>query len=376
VVAFDFDILHYALATISEDSTLTIWNIHDKLPYSTHKIRGEDLPSSLTFVDGGLVVGRKNGTIFQLVSITTKHILSTLKFVNGNQEDNDMFGHVRYDSRIQSLWVANCRRESMIAVKINLESTVVNGEEAIRGSFDQVVEFVGPKPTIHFVILTVDADPNGDEAHAACVAAKVQPGELALVAFSVHSSGVDQILIRREWFDTALANAHSKLPPHVLPPPPQTTSDSKGQQRQMALISSNLPTPQVPLHNLPPRSRTPTSEDIEGDFTRDDGRLGEQKTKGGKGKNVNWKEKDEQNRDKDKNGKTNDAAIISDSSLGQALSREIRKTEENLHTRIGRLIGKEMDKQRRFLFCLLAVLRGLFVFIRSTIRRRSRKRTG
>lgn len=347
MVAFDFDVLHYALATISEDSTLTIWNIHDKLPYTTHKIRGEDLPSSLTFVDGGLVVGRKNGTIFQLVSITTKHILSTIKFVNGNQEDNDMFGHVSYDSRIQSLWIANCRRESMIAVKINLESTVVNGEEAIRGSFDQVVEFVGPKPTIHFVILTVDADPNGDEAHAACVAAKVQPGELALVAFSVHSSGVDQILIRREWFDTALANAHSKLPPHALPPAPQPVPDNKVQHRQIGFNSSNIATPQAPLHNLPPRSRTPpTSEDIEGDYTRDDGRSGEQKNKGGKGKNVNWKEKDDGNRDKDRNGKGTDAGILSDSSLGQALTREIRKTEENLHTRLGRLIGKEMDKQR------------------------------
>lgn len=345
MVAFDFDVLHYALATISEDSTLTIWNIHDKLPYTTHKIRGEDLPSSLTFVDGGLVVGRKNGTIFQLVSITTKHILSTIKFVNGNQEDNDMFGHVSYDSRIQSLWIANCRRESMIAVKINLESTVVNGEEAIRGSFDQVVEFVGPKPTIHFVILTVDADPNGDEAHAACVAAKVQPGELALVAFSVHSSGVDQILIRREWFDTALANAHSKLPPHALPPAPQPVPDNKVQQRQIGFNSSNIATPQAPLHNLPPRSRTPpTSEDIEGDYARDDGRSGEQKNKGGKGKNVNWKEKDDGNRDR--NGKGTDAGILSDSSLGQALTREIRKTEENLHTRLGRLIGKEMDKQR------------------------------
>ncbi|KAJ7898925.1 hypothetical protein B0H14DRAFT_2556978 [Mycena olivaceomarginata] len=49
LVGFDFDILHYALATISEDSSLIIWNIHDKSPYTTHKIRGEDVPSSLTY---------------------------------------------------------------------------------------------------------------------------------------------------------------------------------------------------------------------------------------------------------------------------------------------------------------------------------------
>lgn len=327
--------MHYALATISEDSTLTLWNIHDKLPYTTHKIRGEDVPSSLTFVDGGLVVGRKNGTIFQLLSMTTKNVLSTIKFINGNQEDNDMFGHVSYDSRIQTLWVANCRRDSMIAFKINLESSVVGGEEAVRGYFDQVVEFAGPKPTIHFVILTADADPNGHEAHAACVAAKVPPGELALVAFSVHSSGVDQILIRKEWFDSALSSAASKFPPYALP-----------QVSQGTLAETKVRQPSQTLHAPPTRLRTPPSEDAEGDLTRDEGRLPETKIKNTKGKNVNWKEKDDIAKDRDKNTKSNDTALINESALGQALSREIRKTEESLHTRIGRLIGKEMDKQR------------------------------
>ncbi|KAF8078122.1 hypothetical protein FPV67DRAFT_1464268 [Lyophyllum atratum] len=335
VVSFDFDVLHYALATISVDSTLTVWNIHDQLPYTTHKIRGDDMPSSLTFVDGGIVVGRRNGTIFQLLSITTKQVLSTIKFINGNQEDNDMFGHASYDSRIQTLWVANCRRESLIAFKINLESTVVGGEEAIRGGFDQVVEFAGPKPTIHFVILTADADPTGDEAHAACVAAKVPPGELALVAFSVHSSGVDQVLIRKEWFDSALSTTVSKLPPDLFALPSQASLDTKNQRQ---IPPSGIPAHQGLPHSLPPRSRTPASED--GDFNRDDPKMK------GKAKTVNWKEKEEQSKDKDKNARS-DASIINDSSLGLALSREIRKTEESLHTRIGRLIGKEMDKQHQ-----------------------------
>lgn len=351
MVAFDFDVLHHTLATVSEDSTLTIWNIHDRLPYTTHKIRGEDVPSSLTFVDGGIVVGRKNGTIFQLISITTKHILSTIMFINGNQEDPDMFGHVSYDSRIQTLWVANCRRESMIAFRINLESTVIGGEEAMRGGFDQVVEFFGPKPTIHFVILTADADPNGDEAHAACVAAKLPPGEVALVAFSVHSSGVDQVLIRREWFDSALVLTTAKLPSHDFPPTVQAVSDSKG-LRQITQIASVQP-PQDAARSF--RVVTPTPEDGDGDSNRDEMRILESKTKSGKGKNVNWKEKEDSNRDKDKNGKFNEAAL-NESTLAQALSREMRKTEESLHTRIGRLIGKEMDKQRMFTaFCVCQI---------------------
>jgi hypothetical protein len=334
VVAFDFDVLRHALATISEDSTLTIWNIHDRLPYTTHKVRGEDMPSSLTLVDGGIVVGRKKGTIFQLLSITTKHVISTIKFINGNQEDPDMFGHISYDSRIQTLWVANCRRESMIAFRINLESTVVGGEEAMRGGFDQAVEFTGPKPTIHFVILTADADPNGDEAHAACVAAKVPPGELALVAFSVHSSGVDQVLIRREWFDTALVLANAKLPPHDFPPTAQAILDAKG-QRQIAPMASAQP-PQDSsrgFHDV----ITPTPEDGDGDSNRDETHIAEAKAKGGKGKNKE---------ERDKNGRSNENPL-NESTLAQALNREMKKTEESLHNRIGRLIGKEMEKQRK-----------------------------
>jgi len=97
-----------------------------------------------------------------------------------------MFGHINY-SRIQTLWVANSRRESLITLKLHIEPPYISGEDG-RGFIEQVAEFSGIKSTIHFVILTADSDPHGDEAHAACVAAKIPPGELAL-AFSVHSLG-------------------------------------------------------------------------------------------------------------------------------------------------------------------------------------------
>ncbi|KAJ3845654.1 hypothetical protein EV368DRAFT_70529 [Lentinula lateritia] len=42
-----------------------------------------------------------------------------------------------------------------------------------------------------------------------------------------------------------------------------------------------------------------------------------------------------------------DGTIINESALGQALSKEIKRTEENLHTRISRLPSKEMDKQNQ-----------------------------
>lgn len=314
---------------------LTLWNIPDKLPFWSHKVRGDDAPSSITFVDDGIVIGRKNGTVFQLLSVVSKNVLATIKFVNGHQDDPDMFGHVNYDSRVQTLWVANNRRDSMIAFKIGYDnSTSASGE--VKGAyFEQVVEFCGPKPTIHFVILSAEADPTGEEAHAACVAAKVPPGELALVAFSVHSTGVDQILIRREWFESALIAAAQKYP--ILPPAPQ--GDLKRSQGQ------NI----GPV----PRARTPpTSEELEAEVTRDESRggpdsKGKKNAAGSKQKNVvSFKDSDDGG--KDKKEKTADAALISESALGQALSREIRKSEESLHTRIGRLIGKEMDKQREF----------------------------
>ena len=307
-------------------------------------IHGDDTPSSLTFVDGGFVVGRKNGTVFQLLSMTTKTLLSIVKFINGaTPDDMDMFGHINYDSRIQTLWIANSRRDSLIALKVNID------EDLNRGHIEQVVEFVGIKPSIHFVILTGDADPHGTEANAACVAAKVPPGELALVAFSVHSSGVDQILIRKEWFDMALAQTESKFPVYDLPQ--NVTFENKALQQQQQRQPLPVPPVTQPAVSFapPPHPHTPPSDDFDNDYT--EGRLVDQKFKGNKGKVVGWKEKEELVKEKEK--KATDASIINESNLGQALSREIKKTEESLHNRIGRLIGKEMDKQRKFSSFLL-----------------------
>lgn len=355
IVAFDFDVRRQSIATISEDSTLTMWRLTDKVPFWNNKIRGDDLPSSLTFVDGGLVIGRKNGTIFQLLPAMSRNVLSTIKFINGNVEDPDMFGHANYDTRIQTLWIANNRRESMIAFKLNFDVSTPSpgGDEMRNAYFDQVVEFGGPKPTIHFVILTADADPTGSEAQAACVAAKVQPGDLALVAFSVHSTGVDQVLIRKEWYETALSSTSAMFPTYG----PQSTS----QLNEPRLARQPPPHSLQPLNqpaSLPAaapvqtqRPKTPPQEDPEGTDSRDEGRAQEGKGKA-RGRNAGWKNSDETSvsnpKEKDVKGKGVDTNPINDSPLGVALTKEIRKVEENLHTRIGRLIGKELDKQRTY----------------------------
>ncbi|EJD05746.1 uncharacterized protein FOMMEDRAFT_153084 [Fomitiporia mediterranea MF3/22] len=350
LISFDFDIPHQALATISEDSVLTLWNIPDKLPFWSQKIPGEGTPSSLTFLDGGVVIGRKNGTVFQLLPVMGDVILSTVKFVNNGAEDSEMFGHVTYDSRIQTLWVANSKRDSLIALKVCFELSTPSpgGEELIRGGyFEQLIEFVGPKPTLNFVILTADADPTGDEANAACIAAKLPPGELALVAFSVHSSGVDQVLIRKEWYEAAFLSTTAKFPPFnpTMVPPPAPAQQPRVPQPPQVL---SQPIPSVPI-----RLRTPPSEEIESEQNKEDIRPQDVKGKGPKGKNVGWKDREESNggssgRDKGKEKeKPSDNGILNESPLGNALSKEIRRVEENLHTRIGRLIAKELDKQQQ-----------------------------
>ncbi|KAI0682341.1 hypothetical protein BC835DRAFT_1479759 [Cytidiella melzeri] len=191
-----------------------------------------------------------------------------------------------------TLWIANNRRESMIAFRLNFDTSTPSpgGEEARGPYFDQVVKFAGPKPTIYFVILTAHADPHGVEAQAACVAAKVPPGELALVAFAVHSSGVDQILICKEWFTFALASTLEKFLLYIQPGL-QTEPKNTRQQQQLPLSEQR---------HLP-------EESIEAVDPREESRALELKGRGPKGKNGAWKNSNTNNEDigsgRDKDGK-------------------------------------------------------------------------
>ena len=366
IAAFDFDVLHYGLATISDDSTMTLWSIAESTPFWSYKVKGEDAPSSLNLVDGGVVVGRKNGTIFQLLSYKGKSVLSTIKFVNSSrQEDPEMFGHITYDYRIQTLWVANNRRDSMIALRIGSAGFVPSpmSDDGAKNLFiEKIVEFGGPKPTIHFVILTADLDPTGEEALAACVAAKVPSGELALVAFSVHASGVDQVLIRREWFDSASLGAPAKYPSYILPPqpvqsPPQQQQIEVRPPRNERVNQAPAPVqtqPQVVpvLISQPPvRTRTPPSDEVDSEIVKDEARHVEGRGRNAKSRNVGWKDKKDNGKESvGGNSSGIDAGTMSDSALG-ALTKEIKKTEENLHTKIGRMLAKELDKQRTYRGC-------------------------
>ena len=58
------------------------------------------------------------------------------------------------------------------------------------------------------------------------------------------------------------------------------------------------------------------------------------------------REHEDSSRGADAKGKAAETSA-GDSPLASTLTKEIRKVEENLHTRIGRLIGKELEKQRK-----------------------------
>lgn len=339
-----------------------MWNIREKLPFWSHKVRGDEYPSSLTFVDGGVVVGRRNGTVFQLLPVMGRNVLSTVTFINSTQDDPEMFGHVNYDSRSQTLWVANNRRDSIIALKINFDpSPAPGGEEGARGAFfEQIVEFGGPRSMIHFTMLTADADPTGEEARAACVAAKLPPGDLALVAFSVHSAGVDQVIIRKEWFDNALASTPARFPGLAGQQTPIAVENRPQPQRQQTIPTgpSQVVAPaQVAPAPAPPRMKTPPSEEVEGEGSRDEGRGQESRGRNTKGRIVNWKgDNNGSGEGKDAKARAGETSTptLPDSHLGQTLAKEIKRSEESLHTRLSRLITKELEKQSEYqLTCIL-----------------------
>ncbi|KAG1812538.1 uncharacterized protein BJ212DRAFT_1483149 [Suillus subaureus] len=134
----------------------------------------------------------------------------------------------------------------------------------------ELPEFSAPKPTIHFVILSVDADLTGDKAHTACIAAKLPPGDLALIMFSMHSTGVNQDLIRKEWYDTAVLNTPAKLPPYM-PAAPMEAKGTRHMPPAPMSISGPGPAPVTQLSASiisPARTRTPP-EDLEADIACD-----------------------------------------------------------------------------------------------------------
>lgn len=105
---------------------------------------------------------------------------------------------------------------------------------------------------------------------------------------------------------------------------------------QMNQVVANQSPMNVPM----PRIKTPPSEEVDVEASAQEGGRGGKGKGVNKGKNVGWKDKDEREKVAQK------VEPDYNSDLGSTLSKEIKKSEESLHNRLGRLIAKELDKQR------------------------------
>ncbi|KAJ1307317.1 hypothetical protein OPQ81_001424 [Rhizoctonia solani] len=354
LVSFTFDYSNNAIATISIDSVLRLWSIKELYTIWEGTIPGQGEPSSVDVFDVGVIIGRKQGTILQLLAPLSTTVLSTLRFISSMdpavEDDGRMFGHLSYDSRLRTLWVANSARASLIAVRVLVESDDPSAGPGagVRGAFEQIVEFPTPAPTINITLLAPD---------------DAEEPQLAVAAFAVHVAGVDQINVDREAFEHALATLPAKLPPQLQPQQQQP-------QQMMHRAESPLPLPivpglgdiatggsippgglqqtQVPQTNKsgrPPRGVTPpppNSDDPEPAprppaMDPTSSTVPKVASSGASVKSGKSKEKE---RDKGKN-------VSGGEGSDNPLLKEIRKVEESLHTKIGRLITRELDKQHQ-----------------------------
>lgn len=372
IAAFAFDPVRNALATLSSDSVLTMWNAANQQSFWSGKINGEGQPSSLFFVESGVIIGRKRNTVVQLLPNSSTNILATLRFTTSEaiQDEKDFFSHIAYDSRLKILWAANSHRSSLMALKLNHEAT----STLAAPSFEQVLDFPILHPTISLGILSPEAyeveemeranqvSTNGAATGPTGAMMESIPtsGPVALIAYVIHTGGVDQILMVKRDLDLAISSAQAKLPLSSSPTPAASLAPSSGPARQRA--------------GSPMRARTPlTDVDVEGGVeTMVDPK--EHK----KGKPRRDKKGDKQQHQQhqqhqqyqsqhqqhqlpavapapaptvtsssEASAPLGPTSVVS-SSDGGSILREIHKIEENLQSRFSAVMSKEFREHRTF----------------------------
>lgn len=442
IAAFAFDQSHNALATISQEGTLNLWavgaqpppsyqNSYGGLPvYSQQsqqpmwsgKINGEGPPSSLFFMDQaqGVVVGRKRNTVIQLVGARSTNVQASVKFAYGNgvfgspagasannavgvTDDREFFAHLAYDPRIRCIWAASSHRSSLMALRVVPPNSGKAGVETPL-HFEQILDFPILHPTISLGIL-VSSDGNEVEemerGSSGMDMTGTGPGvggemPMALVAYVIHSGGVDQVLIGKQDLEAASQAALVKLPPvpnaQQMQPmrtesplgtnPPITNpaninaSHPSGPREQMKKAT---PTPTAPPSVLPPpvsyneappsfgtsapsaalspgrnfgpmdttspvRPRSPVS-DVDADLVENpvDARAGESSSKksGRRGRDK----KTHYNSDRGGMSDSGTSNLVHDASSN--ILKEIQKVDEGLQNKISVVVGKEFRDQRK-----------------------------
>ena len=360
IAAFAFDSGRNALATLSSDSVLTMWNLANQQSFWSGKVNGEGQPSSLFFVESGVIVGRKRNTVVQLLPNSSTSVLATLRFTTSEaiQDEKEFFSHIAYDSRLKILWAANSHRASLMALKINHEAT----STLAAPSFEQMLDFPILHPTISLGILSPEAyeleeqerakevNTNGTTAGpTGAMMESIPPsGQVALIAYVIHTGGVDQILMEKRDLDVAISTSQVKLPPSSSPVTGTTPAPSNGPTQQAKRAASPL------------RARTPLT-DVEVVETMVDPKEHR------KGKARNRKGDKQQQQQQHQSQQQQPPALVppapiftssseaslplgpaggTSSSDGGSILREIHKIEESLQSRITAVMSKEFREHR------------------------------
>lgn len=375
IAAFAFDPARNALATLSSDSVLTMWNLANQQSSWSGKVNGEGQPSSLFFVESGVIIARKRNTVVQLLPNSSTNVLATFRFTTSEaiQDEREFFAHIAYDSRLKVLWAANSHRSSLMALKINHEAT----SALAAPGFEQVLDFPILHPTISLGILAPEAyeleelerakevSTNGSASGPTGAMMESIPtsGQLALIAYVIHTGGVDQILMEKRDLDLAIASAQAKLPP------------SSSSLSAATLAPSNGPAPGKPAAS-PMRARTPLT-DPEGDGMVET-LVDPKEHRKGKGRKKGDKHQQHQQHQQHQHQNQHQllqlqhqqlqpamapasaptvtssseasAALgpagVASSSDGGSILREIQKIEESLQSRISAVMSKEFREHR------------------------------
>lgn len=391
LVGFTFDVPQVALATISIDSTIMLWSIKDRLPFWTGRVPGEGLPSSIDFLEGGLLVGRKQGTVLQLLPVMSATVAATVKLnmpapggkskdaIPAGTDEEGIFAHVGYDPRIKTIWAAHSARPSLFAIRLLFDTsggppTDVTGATRLSAVttpvIEQIIEFPIPMQCINMAIL-VSSDPSStsplsglDDPMTPSIGSFDNGSPTAVASFAMHQGGVDQINIAMSTFEQALTSVPAKLPPATYgpePAPPQimtppkkvnspaavTTGAGASSSQRVAGVSATASTLPIDARPRSPISDVEAPPDVTSATPRRPGKngKGDAKTstpvKGG-----------------DKAIAKSGAADAKGEEASPIAAKDLRRVEDNLHSRISKLLSKELDRQRRF-FTLCRHLRAV-----------------
>ncbi|CAE6479483.1 unnamed protein product [Rhizoctonia solani] len=193
VISFGFDYRSDSVAILSFGGSISFFVIHGHYRIWKATIQGPGQPYSLDIYDWGMLVGWKQGSVFQLFTPFSTNIISTFQFTDSTdlvaKTNAESHTCLCYDSQIRVLWVAHSARSSILAVHIPVEADNPRPESIHMNAyqvFEQIVEIPTPTP-ITGISLAASAD-----------------GLAVVNVYVTNASGVDRIIFNQD----ALESSH------------------------------------------------------------------------------------------------------------------------------------------------------------------------